>query len=106
MGSPDDDEAGDAIMANVEEMIEGFDWTASAAAGDKTRSGPDAIESRLLDELAALESANIHAFLESDDRVDQVLSHIDEALKELDDIDIQLSGYRMQLNVSGRDRHC
>lgn len=95
-----DDDAGDAIMANVEELIEGFDWTATAAAGDKARSGPDAIEGRLLDELAALESANIHAFLESDDRVDQVLSHIDDALKELDDIDMQLTGYRMQLNVS------
>jgi hypothetical protein len=28
------------------------------------------------------------------------LGHIDEALTELDDIDVQITGYRMQLNVS------
>ncbi|BEJ16672.1 hypothetical protein CspHIS471_0600730 [Cutaneotrichosporon sp. HIS471] len=97
--SQDEEEAADAIMANVEELIEGFDWTASAAGGDSSRKGPDAIEQRLLDELAALENANIHAFLESDDRVDQVLAHIDEALRELDGIDVQLTEYRMQLNA-------
>jgi hypothetical protein len=43
--------------------------------------------------------ANIHAFLESDDRIAQVLTHIDEAVLELDDIDMQITGYRMQLNV-------
>lgn len=97
----EDDESGDAIMANVEEMIEGFDWTAStsATAGESGRKGPDAIEQRLLDELAALESANIHAFLESDDRVEQVLQHIDDTLAELEDIDLHLTGYRMQLNA-------
>lgn len=104
LADDDDDEAGDAIMANVEEMIEGFDWTAATAATGEARSkGTDAIEGRLLDELSALESANIHAFLESDDRIDQVLSHIDEALAELDDIDMQLTGYRMQLDVVSED---
>lgn len=44
--------------------------------------------------------ANIHAFLESDDRISQVLGHIDEALLELDDIDLQITSYKMQLNVS------
>lgn len=44
--------------------------------------------------------ANIHAFLESDDRISQVLGHIDEALLELDDIDMQITSYKMQLNVS------
>lgn len=46
------------------------------------------------------QKANIHAFLESDDRIAQVLGHIDEALLELDEIDAQITGYRMQLNVS------
>ncbi|GMK58498.1 hypothetical protein CspeluHIS016_0505300 [Cutaneotrichosporon spelunceum] len=101
--SQDEEEAADAIMANVEELIEGFDWTAPATGGDSSRKGPDAIEQRLLDELAALENANIHAFLESDDRVDQVLAHIDEALRELDGIDIQLTEYRMQLNAVTED---
>lgn len=44
--------------------------------------------------------ANIHAFLESDDRIAQVLGHIDEAILELDDIDNQIISYKMQLNVS------
>lgn len=43
--------------------------------------------------------ANIHAFLESDDRIAQVLGYIDEAILELDDIDMQITGYRMELNV-------
>lgn len=100
IGEDDPEEAGDAIMANVEEMIEGFDWTAVTAPGPDRGKGTDVIEGRLLDELAALESANIHAFLESDDRIDQVLVHIDDALLELDELDAQLAGYRMQLSVS------
>ncbi|WVQ93808.1 hypothetical protein IAU59_000886 [Kwoniella sp. CBS 9459] len=108
----DDDEQNDeAVMANVEELLEGFDWTAGTSAnglsslgeGSKKKSGADAIESRLLDELGALDSANIHAFLESDDRIAQVLGHIDEALLELDDIDLQITGYKMQLNAVSDD---
>lgn len=62
-----DDTDPDAIMTNVEEMLEGFDWTASAGAaggvglglGDGIKKkGADAIESRLLDELAALDSVS------------------------------------------------
>jgi archaellum component FlaC len=97
----EDERKGDAIMTSVEEMLEGFDWTAPAAAGADgiQKRGADAIEARLMDELAALDSANIHAFLESDDRIAQVLGHIDEALLELDEIDAQITGYRMQLNA-------
>jgi len=58
IGEDDDpDEAGDAIMSNVEEMIEGFDWTAATVGGaDRSK---DVIEGRLLDELAALESVSL-----------------------------------------------
>jgi hypothetical protein len=53
----EDDTAEDAVMANVEEMLEGFDWTASALGEMGRKKGSaDAIESRLLDELAALDS--------------------------------------------------
>lgn len=50
----------DAVMASVEEMLEGFDWTAPAAGADGSvkKQGADAIESRLLDELAALDSVS------------------------------------------------
>ncbi|ORX34673.1 exocyst complex component Sec3-domain-containing protein [Kockovaella imperatae] len=100
----------EALMNNVEEMLEGFDWTAgviqnqtSIEGVDAKKGSVDAIEGRLLDELAALDQANIHAFLESDDRIAQVLGHIDEALQELDDIDMQITGYRMQLNAVTED---
>nr|XP_019014642.1 exocyst protein [Kwoniella pini CBS 10737]OCF53423.1 exocyst protein [Kwoniella pini CBS 10737] len=104
----DGQETDQAIMNNVEEMLEGFDWTAGLNApngvvGERKKGGADAIEGRLLDELAALDSANIHAFLESDDRIAQVLGHIDEALLELDDIDLQITGYKMQLNAVSDD---
>ncbi|ORY34282.1 exocyst complex component Sec3-domain-containing protein [Naematelia encephala] len=99
-----DDQQDDAILSNVEEMLEGFEWTAAGGADIGRKKGSaDAIEGRLLDELAALDSANIHAFLESDDRIALVLGHIDEALLELDDIDMQISGYRMQLNAVSED---
>ena len=114
----DDQEGPDAIMNSVEDMLESFDWTVTNGGIDNGRKkgSADAIESRLLDELSALDSvscrpssiygdklttqANIHAFLESDDRISQVLGHIDEALLELDDIDLQITSYKMQLNVS------
>jgi hypothetical protein len=54
----DPDEAGDAIMANVEEMIEGFDWTAVTSSSGERSKGTDAIEGRLLDELTALENVS------------------------------------------------
>lgn len=55
----DDGEAKeDAVMASVEEMLEGFDWTGPVINGEGgvKKRGADAIEGRLLDELAALDS--------------------------------------------------
>lgn len=56
----DGDSKEDAIMASVEEMLEGFDWTAPSMSGEggTKKSGADAIEGRLLDELAALDSVS------------------------------------------------
>jgi hypothetical protein len=57
----DGDSKEDAIMASVEEMLEGFDWTAPSMSGEggTKKSGADAIEGRLLDELAALDSVSL-----------------------------------------------
>nr|ODO04430.1 hypothetical protein L204_00790 [Cryptococcus depauperatus CBS 7855] len=100
-------EDGDAILKNVEDILEDFDWGIGAGhlgpGLEKRKKGSDAIEGRLLDELAALDSANIHAFLESDDRTVQVLGNIDEALMDLEDMDLQITGYRMQLNAVSDD---
>lgn len=53
----DKDAAEQALLGNVEEMLEGFDWTAGVGSNAKKGSA-DAIESRLLDELAALDSVS------------------------------------------------
>jgi hypothetical protein len=44
--------------------------------------------------------ANIHSFLESDDRVNLVVKYLDEALGEVDAIDSLISSYKIHLNVS------
>jgi exocyst complex component 1 len=43
----------------------------------------------------------MYSFVETDDRVTTVLSYIDEALKELDEMDGSVTSYKIHLNVSG-----
>jgi hypothetical protein len=78
-------------LANVEEMLEGFEWRGG---------GSEQIETRLVSELQALEQASVHAIIESDDRVSLVVKHLDQALAELDQMDQMISLYKTQLNVS------
>ena len=54
----DKNAADEALLNNVEEMLEGFDWTAGVGAGGRKKGSADVIESRLLDELAALDSVS------------------------------------------------
>lgn len=99
-----EDETAQASMTNVEEMLEGYDWASDDIISKKSGSGAaDLIEARLTDELMALEKANIHSFLESDDRVTVVLRYIDEALAQLDTMDTQVSTYKIHLNAVGDD---
>ncbi|KAJ8083824.1 hypothetical protein AAF712_000742 [Marasmius tenuissimus] len=99
-----EDENALATMSNVEEMIEGYEWASDDVIGRKTaRGAADLIEARLLDELMALEKANIHSFLESDDRVALVLEYMDKALAELDSIDGLVSSYKIHLNAVSDD---
>lgn len=106
-------------MASVEEMLEGYEWASDDVLGQKrTRGAVAQIEARLLDELMALEKvlsvsivhpcrhvndlsfqANIHSFIESDDRVGLVLKYLDEAIAELDNMDSLVSSYKIHLNV-------
>ncbi|KAG8738462.1 hypothetical protein FRC10_006808 [Ceratobasidium sp. 414] len=97
-GVPD---TGESTLASVEDMLEGFEWqlrTGSASGG-----AADQIEARLKDELLALEKANIHSFVESDDRLALVLKFIDDALGELNDMDSMISSYKVHLNAVGDD---
>jgi exocyst complex component 1 len=51
-----EEENAQATLANVEEMIEGYEWASEDAVGRKMAKGAvDLIEARLLDELMALE---------------------------------------------------
>ncbi|KAK7468715.1 hypothetical protein VKT23_003218 [Stygiomarasmius scandens] len=99
-----DEENAQATMTSVEEMIEGYEWASDDIISRKTpRGAADLIEARLLDELMALEKANIHSFLESDDRINLVLQFMDESISELDNIGSLVSSYKIHLNAVGDD---
>ncbi|KAH8991916.1 exocyst complex component sec3 subunit [Lactarius akahatsu] len=92
------------IMTSVEEMLEGYEWASDAILGrTRTRGAVDQIAARLQDELMALEKANIHSFIESDDRVTLVLKFLDEAILELDNMDSLVSSYKIHLNAVNED---
>ncbi|BGP23018.1 exocyst complex, component Exoc1 [Rhodotorula toruloides] len=112
------DEALDSetVLSNVEEMLEGFEWRGglggsgmgavgdgSMVVGGKSRSKADEMERRLISELKALEAASIHAIMESDDRVVGVVKQLDDALAELDKLDLMFGLYKTQLNLMTDD---
>ncbi|EGO30577.1 hypothetical protein SERLADRAFT_364519 [Serpula lacrymans var. lacrymans S7.9] len=93
-----------AIMASVEDMLEGYEWASDDVLGKNTaRKAADLVEARLLDELTALEKANIHSFLESDDRVNLVINYLDTAISEVDGMGSLVSSYKIHLNAVGDD---
>ncbi|KAN0100480.1 Exocyst complex component Sec3 domain containing protein [Tylopilus felleus] len=107
-GSEEDAEGAEvtaeATMISVEEMLEGYDWASDDVFGRRSAKGAaDLVEARLLDELMALDKANIHSFLESDDRVNVVIKYLDEAVGEIDAMDSLISSYKIHLNAVGDD---
>ncbi|THH33432.1 hypothetical protein EUX98_g736 [Antrodiella citrinella] len=93
-----------ATLSSVEEMLEGYEWASeNILSGKAVRGTADQIQARLLDELMALEKANIHSFIESDDRVNTVLKYLDDALAELDSMDSIVASYKIHLNVVNDD---
>jgi exocyst complex component 1 len=48
--------------------------------------------------------ANVHSFLESDDRIGVVMKYLDEAITELDTMDGLISSYKIHLNVRHQSR--
>ncbi|KAJ3989555.1 exocyst complex component Sec3-domain-containing protein [Lentinula detonsa] len=99
-----EEENSQATMSNFEEMLEGYEMASDDIIGRKTaRGAADLMEARLLDELMALEKANIHSFLESDDRIARVLQYMDGAIAELDNIGTLVSSYKIHLNAVGDD---
>ncbi|KAI8990352.1 exocyst complex component Sec3-domain-containing protein [Pilobolus umbonatus] len=84
-----------ASLMNVEELLADFNWKASGNAA--------ALEKRLLGELHALEAANVHAIIQSDERVRSIVDYIDKSLTELDSMETWLSLYGAELNSMGDD---
>ncbi|TFK56552.1 hypothetical protein OE88DRAFT_1649908 [Heliocybe sulcata] len=99
-----EEETAQATMANVEEMLEGYEWASEDIMGrQRVRSAADQIEAKLLSELTALENANIHSYIESDDRVALVIKYLEEAIGELDNMDTFVSSYKIHLNAVSDD---
>ncbi|EMD41929.1 hypothetical protein CERSUDRAFT_79548 [Gelatoporia subvermispora B] len=97
-------ENAEAMLASVEEMLEGYEWASDDIIERRSITGTaDQIEARLLDELMALEKANIHSFIESDDRINFVLKYLDDAITELDGMDSIISSYKIHLNAVSDD---
>ncbi|OBZ79929.1 Exocyst complex component 1 [Grifola frondosa] len=104
------EESTQATLASVEEMLEGYEWASDDIMGRRAMTGTaDQIEARLLDELMALDKvtssgiANIHSFIESDDRINIVLKYMDAAISELDNMDSVVSSYKIHLNAVSDD---
>ena len=97
--APVGEETAQAMLASVEEMLEGYELARGDLLGTTGRGTTGQIEARLLDELMALEKvmathwvpllrsfrsryqANIHSFIESDDRVNIVLKFLEDAIQ-------------------------
>ncbi|KAL4211949.1 exocyst complex component Sec3-domain-containing protein [Rhizopus microsporus] len=84
-----------AFLMNVEELLTDFNWKANGSAA--------VLEKQLLGELHALEAANVHAVIQSDERVRSIVDHIDKSLAELDSMESWLSLYAAELNSMGDD---
>ncbi|KAI0756800.1 exocyst complex component Sec3-domain-containing protein [Daedaleopsis nitida] len=99
-----EDESAQATLESVEEMLEGYEWASGDIVGRRALTGTaEQIEARLLDELMALDKANIHSFIESDDRIVTVLKFLDDALAELDTMESVVSSYKIHLNAVSDD---
>ncbi|KAF9652003.1 hypothetical protein BDM02DRAFT_3090034 [Thelephora ganbajun] len=114
-GGDNEEESVRATLTNVEEMLDGFEWATDdifrknshgglgLGVGSTSTGSAEQIEARLLDELMALEKANIYSFIESDDRIDIVVKYLDDAIKELDLMERHVSSYRIHLNEVADD---
>ncbi|KAJ3412241.1 hypothetical protein HDV05_001052 [Chytridiales sp. JEL 0842] len=85
------------MIVDLDDLLSDFSWKANGDAAD--------LEARLLTELQALEAANVHAIIQSEEQADIVVQHIHNALEELKVIDDWLGHYTMLLEQMGQDVH-
>ncbi|KAJ3191225.1 Exocyst complex component 1 [Irineochytrium annulatum] len=87
---------------DLNEILADFSWQANGDSAD--------LELKLIEELQALESANVHAIIQSEDPANAVIDQIDQALAQLNEIDDWLMHYTNMLDASkilrmGQDVH-
>jgi hypothetical protein len=63
------------------------------------------LEAKLLKELEALEAANIHAIISTEEQANGIINQIENAVKELTVIDDWLNHYTTVLDAMGADVH-
>ncbi|KAI9327547.1 exocyst complex component Sec3-domain-containing protein [Obelidium mucronatum] len=82
---------------NMDELLGGFNWQVNGDAAD--------LERKLESELQALEAANVHSIIESEEQAEYVIAQIDATLNELSTIDQWLLHYTTLLDRMGQDVH-
>ncbi|KAJ3074763.1 Exocyst complex component 1 [Podochytrium sp. JEL0797] len=82
---------------NMDHLLGGFNWQVNGDAAD--------LEQKLESELQALEAANVHAIIESEEQAENVILQIDVTLDELKTIDAWLLHYTTLLDRMGQDVH-
>ncbi|TPX59726.1 hypothetical protein PhCBS80983_g02258 [Powellomyces hirtus] len=87
----------EAPAVNLDEVLTDFHWHASGDAA--------ALEAKLLTELQALEAANVHAIISSEEQANLVVNQLDHAILQLDQIDEWISHYTQLLDSMGQDVH-
>ncbi|KAI8811526.1 exocyst complex component Sec3-domain-containing protein [Cladochytrium replicatum] len=87
----------DSQAIDLEEVLSGFNWEAGGDAAD--------LELRLNAELQALEAANVHAIIQSEEQANVVIENIEKALTELEVLEDWLAHYTNLLDRMGQDVH-
>ncbi|KAJ3047464.1 hypothetical protein HK097_011510, partial [Rhizophlyctis rosea] len=84
-------------LINLDEVLQDFNWQAGGNAAD--------LEARLTKELQALEAANVHAIIQSEEQANIVVEELENAILQLDQIDEWLVHYTHLLDSMGQDVH-
>ena len=75
----------------LEELLKEFKYS--------SKRGVDAIQDQIQEELAAIESANVVAISEHDQRLEDLMAKLDRGIMQCDDIANTLTIYQFQLNA-------
>ncbi|KAK9471195.1 uncharacterized protein V1510DRAFT_420724 [Dipodascopsis tothii] len=80
---------GGGEVPGVEETLEYFQWTGKGSS--------KALEQEIINELALVDTANVHSMIEGDERTSALERLLDSAIKECDDLSLKLTLYKTQL---------